>query len=232
MKYVVIGGLAVALLVLVYLMQLNNAPTGNNTAEEQNKTALNNENKTATDEPLVLGEYAIVPTESEVGWTAEKPQIVGYTHYGQFPIQRGTINIIAEDTVTGTITLDMTNLRVESLGGGKAGSESSLEGHLKTGDFFEVETYPTATFIISESIKVEDGAYTVHGDLTIKDQTHPVMIPLTVTPVDGGIALRGETEIDRTKWGITFGSSNFFENLAENAINDIVKITLDIVAKK
>jgi polyisoprenoid-binding protein YceI len=229
MKYVLIFSFVAVVFLLIYLGQQNSAPEDSNTTETQSETASNITGEPSSGESIPSGLYTLVSSESEVEWIAEKSQIVGYTHYGTFPIQSGTITISPEDTVSGTITLDMTNLTVASLGGGKAGNESTLEKHLKTGDFFEVETYPTALFTITDSTEAEDGNYTVNGDLTIKNQTHPVTVTLTVSPNDDGYSLQGETEIDRTRWGITFGSNNFFENLAENAINDIVKIKLDLV---
>ena len=39
-------------------------------------------------------------------------------------------------------------------------------------------------------------------------------------------------EFDRTKWGITSGSSSFFDNLADNAVSDMVAMSFDITAKK
>lgn len=45
--------------------------------------------------------------------------------------------------------------------------------HLKSEDFFNVETYPHITFTSTAIVKQGDH-YELSGDMTIKDQTHPV----------------------------------------------------------
>jgi polyisoprenoid-binding protein YceI len=50
----------------------------------------------------------------------------------------------------------------------------AFDGHLKSADFFDVETYPTITFR-STSLDINpDGTGTITGDLTIKDITRPI----------------------------------------------------------
>ncbi|MPS55505.1 YceI family protein [Alcaligenaceae bacterium SAGV3] len=63
--------------------------------------------------------------------------------------------------------------------------------------------------------------------------THPIEFPAKVT-VDKGVAT-GEAvvKIDRTKWGLKYGSGNFFKELAgDKIINDEFELTLKLVAKK
>jgi polyisoprenoid-binding protein YceI len=52
-------------------------------------------------------------------------------------------------------------------------NEPSRDAHLRTGDFFEAETYPTIEFV-STGARVENGDLLVDGDLTIKGITKPV----------------------------------------------------------
>lgn len=51
-----------------------------------------------------------------------------------------------------------------------------FNAHLKSDDFFDVETYPTISFR-STSVNVDpDGTGTITGDLTIKDITRPITL--------------------------------------------------------
>lgn len=55
-----------------------------------------------------------------------------------------------------------------------------FDEHLRSGDFFEADKYPNATF---KSTKVEaagEGKLKVTGNLTIKDQTKPVVLNVTL----------------------------------------------------
>lgn len=179
------------------------------------------------------GSYTVIAEESSVEWSASKPLIDGYTHQGTIAVEGGTITI-GEETASGAFTLDMTQLEVTSLGGGKAGQESQLEGHLKNSDFFNVGEYPTASFEITSVTRTQtEGTYMVTGNLTIKDTTESVTFPALIYEKDGKLyATAPDFSIDRTDWGITFGSSNFFDGLAENAIGDEVTLTLNLVASK
>lgn len=179
------------------------------------------------------GSYVVVPTESEVKWSAGKPLIEGYINNGTFALKEGSITV-SESTATGTFVFDMNSLSV-SLTAKKPGKESALENHLKGKDFFDVEKFPTAQFVIKQVVATEDSAtslaYTVTGDLTIKGVTNEVTFPATIYLKDGAVHAEGTLEIDRTKWNITFGSANFFDNLADNAISDTVSLSLNIVAR-
>ncbi|MNL81038.1 YceI-like domain protein [compost metagenome] len=64
-------------------------------------------------------------------------------------------------------------------------------------------------------------------------QTQPIEFPATVK-VDKGV-LTGEAlvKIDRTKWGLKYGSGSFFKELAgDKIIADEFELNLNLVAKK
>jgi polyisoprenoid-binding protein YceI len=207
-----------------YLVTQGNPAPGNTETENEAGTQL------AGTVPS-QGSYEVSPSESRVEWTAGKPGIIGYVHHGTFPVADGEI-VVGDNTASGSFALDMTGLRVTSLGGGKAGRESQLEGHLKTGDFFDVDEYPTAMFEISSVTAAPAGGFTITGDLTIKGTTEEVSFPAHIVEENGKLMANAEFTIDRTRWDVTFGSANFFEDLAENAIGDEVTITLSLVANK
>jgi len=70
------------------------------------------------------------------------------------------------------------------------------------------------------------------GDLTIKGQTHEVTFPATIYTDNEGVTYAEATfGIDRTLWGITAGSSSFFDNLADNVVDDIVAMSFKLVAR-
>jgi polyisoprenoid-binding protein YceI len=46
-------------------------------------------------------------------------------------------------------------------------NEPNRDAHLRTGDFFEAETYPTIDFV-STGVRVEDGDFKIDGNLTIR----------------------------------------------------------------
>jgi polyisoprenoid-binding protein YceI len=178
------------------------------------------------------GSYTIIPSETVVAWAGSKPLVPGYIHNGTIALQEGVIAVdAAGNNASGSFILDMTQLEVTSLGGGKAGQESRLESHLKNSDFFDIDTYPTATFEITSVARGEtEGVYTVTGNLTLKDVTESITFPAMIYGKDDRLYARADFTIDRTQWGITFGSSKFIEGIAENAIGDAVTISLTLNA--
>jgi polyisoprenoid-binding protein YceI len=89
--------------------------------------------------------------------------------------------------------------------------DENLGAHLKSPEFFDTETYPEIKF---ESLKlVRDGDdVTVEGNLTIKDNTHPVTGTGTITgPAEDPfgntkLGLTLETTVDRTQFGLNWNA--------------------------
>jgi len=69
-----------------------------------------------------------------------------------------------EDLTTAEITFDIDASSVDT-------RNKDRDGHLKTGDFFEIEKYPSILFKSTKVEKKSDDAYEVTGDVTIKDVT-------------------------------------------------------------
>ena len=181
------------------------------------------------------GSYTVIPAESRVEWAGKKPLLEGYINTGSIGVEAGTITV-AGDSAQGEFSIDLNTLSVSATPT-KPGQENALESHLKGERWFNVAQYPTATFTITDITPQEDSnttfAYEVAGELTLKGQTHAVTFPATIYQAeDGRLHAHGELEVDRTQWGITAGSATFFENLADNAIDDMVKLSFSLVAEK
>lgn len=181
---------------------------------------------------IVFGTYTVDVTESTVRWAGQKPLVEGYINAGALALSGGDFTI-SEEAVNGSFAIDMNTLSVSETPK-KPGKESALEEHLKGSRWFDVDTYPQATFTVTESFAAPDasGVYEVTGDLTMKGETHAVTFPVRVTQLSDGV-LRGEAQFafDRTKWGITAGSGSFFDNLADNIVADMVQLQFSIIAQ-
>ena len=109
----------------------------------------------------------------------------------------------------------------------------NLDKHLKNDDFFGVEKFPTANFVIK---KVEGNGADVKitGDLTIKGKTNSVSFPAKVTwNADKTVsAVAEKVVIDRTKYGIEYKSKSIFSSIGDNFIYDEFILNVKLVAKK
>jgi len=89
-------------------------------------------------------------------------------------------------------------------------SDEKRDGHLRSGDFLDVENYPTMTFRSSRVELGRGGAAKVTGDLTIKDVTRPVTLDVEFDGAQadpwGGqrLGFSASAEIDREDWGLTW----------------------------
>ncbi len=174
--------------------------------------------------------YAVDPAASQVKWEGRK-KIVDSKHYGLISVKSGQIETMGDQITSGTIELDMNAITDQDLT--DAGYNQKLVGHLKGEDFFDVAKYPTSKFVLkhAKAMKGKGGAtHEVMGELTIKNETHPVSFPATITFKDGKLAGKAQLTLDRTKWNIRYGSDKFFKSLGDKVIHDELKFDLDLVA--
>lgn len=112
---------------------------------------------------------------------------------------------IAEDLADSTAEVIIQTASVDTRSEGR-------DEHLRSADFFDVETYPEIRFVSSAIDEVDEGSYIVTGELTIRDMTKTVSVPLELIGVDtdpfGNLraGLEGSRRIDRRDWGVTWNT--------------------------
>jgi len=186
------------------------------------------ESSSETQEEAAAEEAYVVNTEKSVlKWRAQK--VTSSQHYGDIKIKSGELMMTGDALTAGSFVIDMKTIAVGDLTGGSA---ESLQGHLSGDDFFAVATYPEAKIVLKNATQVTSGEYKITADLTIKDQTNEVMFTATKTAANDMITLTADFEIDRTRWGIKYGSGKFFKGLGDRAIKDQIGYTLTLVVDK
>ena len=97
-------------------------------------------------------------------------------------------------------------IEVDSVSTGDEGRD----GHLKSADFFDAETYPTMTFASTKVTATGETTWKVDGDLTVKGVTRPVTLAVEFDGVftdpwgNDKATFEASTEIDRENWGLTW----------------------------
>ena len=121
---------------------------------------------------------------------------------GNFAEADATITI-AEDPLQSSVTATIKTASVHT-------GQVDRDNHLRTGDFFEAEKYPTMEFR-STGIKSHAGTeFVLDGELTIKDVTNPVELLVEFEGVGRSpygfdvFGFSATTEIDREDWGLTY----------------------------
>ena len=148
---------------------------------------------------IPAGTWTIDASHSEVGFSVRHLMVSKVK--GNFESFEGTITI-GEDPLQSSVQVEVDLSSINT-------RDDQRDGHLRSGDFFAVETHPKMTFA---STKVEPAGsdYRVTGDLTIKGTTKPVVLDLEFNgthpdPWGGTRAgFSAETEISRKQFGVDF----------------------------
>lgn len=157
------------------------------------------------------GVYSIDLKKSQLLWSG---RTAVKSHDGTVDIAKGSLKILNENT-TGNLVFDMATINSDAGPG--------LDNHLKNEDFFDVETYPTASLVINN---YSEGFF--DAELTIKDKTINILVPVLINQKDEILIVSGKMEIDRTLWGIEYNSGSFFAGLGDRAISDSIGIEFEI----
>ncbi len=104
------------------------------------------------------------------------------------------------------------------------------DNHLRTKDFFEVETYPEITFI-SDSITKNSDDFTVHGNFTMHGITKQLNFPIKMTGQDGKytFGFTSRLTINRIDYGV---GENFKHSAIENFLGENIDVEIDFWTKK
>ncbi len=174
--------------------------------------------------------YKIDVKESTISWTGTKK--IGSSHNGAVSLKDGQIEMKKGEITGGAFKVDVGTLTNADLASSPT-DQKKLEGHLKSADFFNVAKHPDATFKISKVEKKSDKEMLVKGELTLIGVTKPLEFPAVITTENDTVKGEANIKIDRTKWGLKYGSGDFFKELAgDRIINNEFELNLKLVAKK
>ena len=159
---------------------------------------------TATVPSTLTGTYAVDPTHSRIGFVARHAMVTKVR--GSFNEFDGSGYFDAENPTSSRIELAIQAASIDT-------RNADRDGHLKSNDFFDMETYPQITFASTAIEQVDAVNYRVSGDLTIRGITKPVTLDLEYTgsAVDPfgnqRIGLEGKTTVNRKDWGLNWNAA-------------------------
>jgi polyisoprenoid-binding protein YceI len=168
--------------------------------------------------------YKLDATKSTFKWTGKK---VTGSHWGYIKFTDGQLTTDGNNIVGGAFTVDMNSMDCQDT---KGEYGTKLLGHLKSDDFFGAEKFPTSTLTIKKVTLKTGNNYDVVADLTIKGTTGEVIFPAVITKDATTLTAQAAFKINRTKYGIKYGSGSFFDNLGDKAISDDFEVDVNIAA--
>ena len=146
------------------------------------------------------GTYVLDAAHKRVGFVVRHLMVSKVR--GDFAEAEATVTI-GEDPWQSAVTASIKTASVHT-------GQADRDNHLRTGDFFEAEKYPTIEYR-STGIKSFDGnEFVLNGELTIKGVTRPVELLVEFegagrSPYGFDVfGFSATTEIDREDWGLTY----------------------------
>jgi hypothetical protein len=174
--------------------------------------------------------------QSKIEWLGTKPT---GTHFGTLGIQEGSLFVKDGKLIGGKFTFNMNAIEVLDIEPGEMNQK--LVGHLKSPDFFLVDSFPTAKFKFSTVKPIENiveaaegitPTHTIEGNLTLRGVTRNVTFPAYVNLKNGTVEARTpQFIINRTEWNVNYGSKSIFANLKDNFIHDEIGLTITLSTK-
>lgn len=171
--------------------------------------------------------YTVDPQKTKIEYVGKK---VTGQHNGTVAVKNGNLVFKGAELSGGEIVVDMNSMTVTDITD-KDTAQKYL-GHMKSEDFFNTQKYPESKLVIKSTKKV--GAdLEVKGDLTMIGETQPVTFKVTNWDwSDKTVKGKAKLVLDRTKWGLRYGSGKFFKGLGDKMINDEFELMIDLFATK
>ena len=148
------------------------------------------------------GTWILDASHSEVGFSVRHMMISKVR--GHFNVKEATL-VAPENPLEATLEAKVDAASLDT-------KDEGRDGHLRSADFFDVETYPEWKFVSTE-VSRDGEEWTITGDLTIKDVTKPVTIVFEETgeAVDPfgntRVGFEGKATINRKDWGLTWNAA-------------------------
>ena len=142
--------------------------------------------------------FTVNAQKSKVDWIGSKKSDF---HTGYFPVKSGAVQVDGGKLVGGSFVIDVAGLKVTDEGGG-----AKLQGHLSSGDFFDISKFGEATFTINTVDYTKADRATIKGDLSLKGIKAPVTFTAIIRNADDkGFFAEAFFPFDRTVFGINYG---------------------------
>src|SRR6201992_1829485 len=169
------------------------------------------------------GTWRVDPAHSKIGFAVKHMGVATVRgEFGEFEGSLDTGDDLASSKPTGTVKTASVDT-----------NQDARDVHLRSADFFEVETYPEISFSSTSIEKVDDETVKIVGDLTMHGETHPIELEAELGGIETGP--EGETRTGLEVTGSPFPQGggvkvNAGVSNGNAVVSDKVKLTLDIAA--
>lgn len=152
----------------------------------------------------LTGTYKLDPSHSRIGFVARHAMVTKVR--GAFNEFEGTGFLDGENPANTTVEVTIQAKSIDT-------RNEQRDGHLRSNDFFDMETYPEIRFVSTEARQIDDSTFELTGDLTIKGVTKPVTVPFSfegaATDPFGNqrVGFEGQVTVNRKDWGVNWNAA-------------------------
>jgi polyisoprenoid-binding protein YceI len=172
--------------------------------------------------------YEIDNAHTTVGFTAK--HLAVSTVRGQFNKFEGLLQGPDDDptNISGEVKVEVASVDTRT---------EMRDNHLRSADFFEAEKYPYITFKVTKVEPRDDESFKVHGDLTIKETTRPIVldakiegrVPDSFTGGKERLGISARGQLNRMDFGLNWDGIAGAIPIASHTIK--LEIEAEIVVK-
>lgn len=187
--------------------------------------------------------YAVDTDASVIEWIGTK---TNGRHNGTVQLENGTLQVKDGTIEGGEFVMDMTTI-VSTDEKMDEENNMKLTGHLKSADFFKVEEFPTAKFVLTgveatnqaveesaeenteeiDQYRVTNPTHMISGNLTIRGVTKGITFPAKVEMTDNGVSAIAKFNINRKDWNLDYEIA-----AADIILNNTIHLGINLVANK
>jgi polyisoprenoid-binding protein YceI len=144
---------------------------------------------------------------------------------GRFTSFSGEI-VVAEDPLKSSVEVSIDTASIDT-------HDENRDNHLRSGDFFEIEKYPTITFKSTSITPSGGGSFALTGDLTLRGVTRQITLDTDAEGIvqdpygNQRIGFSASTEIDREDFGLSYNAAMEAGGVV---IGKTVKLELEVEA--
>jgi polyisoprenoid-binding protein YceI len=177
------------------------------------------------------GTWRIDPDASSIRWTGRNFLKL---HTGTIAVREGQVELVGGRLAGGQVTIEMARIRCTDLEGSEL--HGVLIAHLHSDDFFDLARFPDASIRFQSVTPIQNAApggrnVRINAALTLLGQTHPVCFPAMTGWDDAGRwGCQANLTIERTRWGMIYGSGRFFRRLGQHVVNDEIDLDVALIA--
>jgi polyisoprenoid-binding protein YceI len=166
---------------------------------------------------------------SIVRWRGTKAG--GGSHAGVVDFAGGRVRIQDGRVRSGRVRVDMRTIAVTDIPPDQPEPRAQLREHLSHEEFFGVDQFPAARFVLTGLEPAEHGSYTVSGNLTIRDSVHNVTFQAAAPVVTSDeVWASAHFGIDRQLWGVDFdGRTSALRNAL---VHDLIQLDVTLIARR